>query len=213
MARIISVMNAMGEHFQCLIPALKRPLNPTWLDVPQVPVVEALDSRRAEAALESLEGKCFYRVDGIWTYEICYKSHVKQMRIDPNGRGVLDEILLGVYNESTPYELLTAPDRLDHTQYLDEEGPAWTTSIMTAYTGGDGADQAGNGWMSVKGSLNPFSKDFGPVYMSSVRPRHVGLKFKCLKIQVGPLAFAAGIFGGRWGARRRSGCVREEGEQ
>jgi hypothetical protein len=183
MARIVAVTNAMGEHFQCLIPALKRVLDPTWLDVPQVPVVEALDSRRAEEALRSLEGKCFYRVAGVWTYEFCYKSHVKQMRIDPNGNRLLEEILLGVYNESMPFELLTAPDRLDHTQHLDQDGPAWTTSVMTVYGSGDGADQYGNGWMSLKGSLNPFSKNFGRVELSSVRPRQVGLKFKCLKIE------------------------------
>jgi len=158
-------------------------LDPTWLDVPQVPVVEALDSRRAEEALRSLEGKCFYRVAGVWTYEFCYKSHVKQMRIDPNGNRLLEEILLGVYNESMPFELLTAPDRLDHTQHLDQDGPAWTTSVMTVYGSGDGADQYGNGWMSLKGSLNPFSKNFGRVELSSVRPRQVGLKFKCLKIE------------------------------
>ena len=29
--------NSEGEHFQCLIPALKKPLHGTWLDVPQVP--------------------------------------------------------------------------------------------------------------------------------------------------------------------------------
>lgn len=183
MARIVSLMNAHGEHFQCLIPALKKPLNPTWFDVPQVPVLEAIDSRRAEAALESLEGKCFYRVVELWTYEFCYKSHVKQMRIDPNGNRVLDEIVIGRYNSSTPFELLTAPDRLDHTQYLDEEGPAWTTSVVTAYGGGDGADQRGNGWMSISGSFNPFSKDFGRVMLSSVRPRHAGIRFQCLNIQ------------------------------
>jgi len=187
MARIVSIMNALGEHFQCLIPALTKPLNPTWLDIPQVPVVEALDSRRAEAALESLTGKCFYRVDGIWTFEFCYKSHIKQMRIDPNGNRLLDEILLGVYSESTPFELLTAPDRLDHTQNLDDEGPAWTSSIMTVYGNGDGADQFGNGWMNITGSfigsLNPFSKQWGILEGSTVRPRQVGVKYKCLKIQ------------------------------
>ena len=36
-------------------------------------MVEALDSRVAEAALQSLSGKCFYRVVGIWTYEFCYQ--------------------------------------------------------------------------------------------------------------------------------------------
>jgi hypothetical protein len=38
------------------------------------------------------------------------QSHVKQMRIDDNGNRLLDEVVLGVFNASTPFELLTAPD-------------------------------------------------------------------------------------------------------
>ena len=32
----------------------------------------------------TLEGKCFYRQGVYWTYEFCYRSHVRQFRADPN---------------------------------------------------------------------------------------------------------------------------------
>jgi hypothetical protein len=84
MTRIVSVANSLGEHFQCLLPARKRPPNPLWIDVPQVPVVEPIRTEKAEAALKPLEGKCFYKQDVYWTYEFCYRSHVRQFRLDPN---------------------------------------------------------------------------------------------------------------------------------
>ena len=53
MARIIAIGNGAGEKFQCLLPARTKPLNPEWLDIPQVPVVEDVDTEVANAALRS----------------------------------------------------------------------------------------------------------------------------------------------------------------
>lgn len=51
MARIVPIGTAAGERFQCLLPARTKPLNPQWLDTPQVPVVEDVETEAANAAL------------------------------------------------------------------------------------------------------------------------------------------------------------------
>jgi hypothetical protein len=85
----------------------------------------------ADLFRSAIEGKCFYRKDWWWTYEFCYKSHVKQYRVDPNSNKIVEEHIIGRYNSSMPFELHHSPDRMDHTNRLDEEGPAWTTSLNT----------------------------------------------------------------------------------
>ncbi len=82
-----------------------------------------------------LEGKCFYRVTEWWTYEFCYKSHVRQFHRDPYTQKVTEEYMIGRYNASAPFEVYTAPDRTDHTMELDQDGPAWTTALLTGVCG------------------------------------------------------------------------------
>ena len=51
-----------------------------------------------------LEGKCFYRQQGWWTFEFCFKSHVRQFHMDTNTEKITEEFMLGYYNASNSYE-------------------------------------------------------------------------------------------------------------
>lgn len=51
MDRIVAISNAMGESFQCLLPARIKPPQFDWFDIPQVPVVEDIDKDAAERSL------------------------------------------------------------------------------------------------------------------------------------------------------------------
>lgn len=53
------------------------------------------------------------------------------MRIDPNSNKVTEEYTIGLHSPAAPFELHHNPDRLDHTDILNEVGPAWTTSLTT----------------------------------------------------------------------------------
>ncbi|KNC54880.1 XTP3-transactivated B protein [Thecamonas trahens ATCC 50062] len=55
------------------------------------------DSGKASEAelLAPLLGECLYRVDGWWTYEVCYGSHVRQYHRDPKTEAVTAEFFLG----------------------------------------------------------------------------------------------------------------------
>ncbi len=127
MARIIEIGNDLGELFHCVLPKRKKPYNAEWLDIPQVPVIEDISTEVAENHLRSiqllnsseesadcsvcnvfwdrvLEGKCFYRQKGWWTYEFCYKSHVRQFHMDLNSKKITEEYMLGHYNASNSFE-------------------------------------------------------------------------------------------------------------
>jgi hypothetical protein len=41
---------------------------------------------------------------GWWTYEFCYKSHVRQFHMDMNSKKITEEHIIGYYNASTPFE-------------------------------------------------------------------------------------------------------------
>ena len=43
-------------------------------------------------------GKCFYRAEEWWNYEVCYKKHVKQFHTE--GETTVDEYSLGTYDEA-----------------------------------------------------------------------------------------------------------------
>ncbi len=51
-----------------------------------------------------IEGKCYYRQQGWWTYEFCYKSHVRQFHMDMNTKKITEEFMLGYYNASNRFE-------------------------------------------------------------------------------------------------------------
>lgn len=43
-------------------------------------------------------GKCFYKVEEWWQYEVCYNKHVKQYHME--GTTLVDEYSLGSWNDS-----------------------------------------------------------------------------------------------------------------
>jgi hypothetical protein len=51
---------------------------------------------QAKQLLSPLQGRCFRKVDGWWTYELCYEKHLRQFHKEKDGR--LTEYMLGVYD-------------------------------------------------------------------------------------------------------------------
>mmetsp|Transcript_50733 Transcript_50733/g.123659 ORF Transcript_50733/g.123659 Transcript_50733/m.123659 type:complete len:429 (+) Transcript_50733:125-1411(+) len=176
MPRIVVMQNQEFERFYCLLPGRDRPPFANWMDIPQVPVVEDVDIDFAEMALRPIEGKCFHRREAYWTYEFCYKSHVRQYRWDPIAQKITDSHMLGYYNKSAPFELLHMPDNIKWTQDLDVEGPAWTSSLNTVYGNGEDAEPLGL-WYSAEYRNWFMSKNF-----TLFRPRQVAVRFQCLQM-------------------------------
>ena len=50
--------------------------------------------------LKPLDGACFIRIEGWWTYELCFGKHMRQFHTE--GDQVTNDIMLGRYDASTP---------------------------------------------------------------------------------------------------------------
>ncbi|KAG2429356.1 hypothetical protein HXX76_011122 [Chlamydomonas incerta] len=46
----------------------------------------AFGQKTPHELLEAMSALCLYRQEGLWTYEMCYKKHVRQFRQDASGR-------------------------------------------------------------------------------------------------------------------------------
>lgn len=49
-------------------------------------------------ALDAAGGKCFYKAEDWWRYEVCYNKHVKQFHSE--GETTVDEYSLGQFDEA-----------------------------------------------------------------------------------------------------------------
>eukprot|EP00271_Cylindrocystis_brebissonii_P013173 TRINITY_DN32793_c0_g1_i1.p1 TRINITY_DN32793_c0_g1~~TRINITY_DN32793_c0_g1_i1.p1 ORF type:complete len:391 (-),score=89.62 TRINITY_DN32793_c0_g1_i1:756-1928(-) len=64
----------------------------------------ATTRRSPESLLDSMAGlPCFYRVEGWWTYELCFKKHLRQYHSEKDQ--VVAEFYLGLYDKEASEEL------------------------------------------------------------------------------------------------------------
>ena len=54
-------------------------------------------SKSIRSVLNSLGDWCAYRVEGWWTYELCYKKKIRQYHMDPQTQAATEEYVLGRY--------------------------------------------------------------------------------------------------------------------
>ncbi|WIA19244.1 hypothetical protein OEZ85_003883 [Tetradesmus obliquus] len=72
--------NAAGQQFNCSIP-VSPPGAATAVSQMDAAMTPAYDLVKSPfELLESLDGMCLYRQDGLWTYEVCHRQQVRQFR-------------------------------------------------------------------------------------------------------------------------------------
>lgn len=81
--------------------------------------------------LMRLQGTCLYRMDGWWTYEFCYKRHVRQYHRDPHTGQDTVSFMLGTWVEGGA------------TRAGPSNNPALGLSLEQAYEGGTVCDLTG----------------------------------------------------------------------
>eukprot|EP00889_Picochlorum_renovo_P003399 jgi/Picre1/30429/NNA_005793.t1 len=69
------------------------------------------------SALESLGDWCAYRIDGWWTYELCYRQGIRQFHTDTETSKVTSEFLLGKYPETLDAPTIVEGDEGDASQH------------------------------------------------------------------------------------------------
>ncbi|CAI5463563.1 unnamed protein product [Closterium sp. Yama58-4] len=105
------------------------------------------ESRKSpEDLLDAMKGlPCFYRQDGWWTYEFCYKKHIRQMHIEQQDgeNKVTMDFVLGRYSAR---ESLRAQRRLEATAAAAAAGgDAGKRYHVHVYTNGTACDLTGAG--------------------------------------------------------------------
>eukprot|EP00878_Enallax_costatus_P005298 GHUV01005565.1.p1 GENE.GHUV01005565.1~~GHUV01005565.1.p1 ORF type:complete len:415 (+),score=129.13 GHUV01005565.1:253-1497(+) len=83
LGRSTIMTDAKGQQYNCSIPSSASSWSTSVAQqqdtAPPPPV-----TKTPFELLESLDGLCFYRQDGLWTYEVCHRKHVRQFRQDAN---------------------------------------------------------------------------------------------------------------------------------
>eukprot|EP00878_Enallax_costatus_P012587 GHUV01013145.1.p1 GENE.GHUV01013145.1~~GHUV01013145.1.p1 ORF type:complete len:166 (+),score=42.77 GHUV01013145.1:253-750(+) len=79
LGRSTIMTDAKGQQYNCSIPSSASSWSTSVAQqqdtAPPPPV-----TKTPFELLESLDGLCFYRQDGLWTYEVCHRKHVRQFR-------------------------------------------------------------------------------------------------------------------------------------
>lgn len=93
----------------------------TEVDSSQVNVTEDA-GEKIRSVLDSLGDWCAYRIDGWWTYEICYRQGIRQFHTDTEVKKVTSEFLLGKYPETLDTPLIVEGDEGDvsHHNYASD---------------------------------------------------------------------------------------------
>lgn len=73
--------------------------------------------------LAELAERCFYRVEGWWTFELCMRRHVRQFHAE--GDAVLSEFMLGLFSEADTAAAAAAgvPGGRYHAHFFSEGTP------------------------------------------------------------------------------------------
>ncbi|KAJ3075468.1 Protein OS-9, partial [Quaeritorhiza haematococci] len=76
---VVMPLSTTGETYLCRLPAKKEahPQENTGLQSTSGEAQQK-DLRRAIALLEPMRKSCLYHISGWWTYEFCYKKHIRQ---------------------------------------------------------------------------------------------------------------------------------------
>ncbi|KAK9839573.1 hypothetical protein WJX84_007782 [Apatococcus fuscideae] len=118
----VPMLDSQGRGFTCYLPHMQQN------DTEREATLEA--SASPADLLESLSGKCFYRAEEWWNYEVCYKKHVKQFHTE--GETTMDEYSLGSYDE--------AATDLNNVQETSGDSTGPSTYVSSQYSRGEACD-------------------------------------------------------------------------
>lgn len=109
-ARTVTMTDTNGKRFQCHLPDGGEDEGMDSADKP-------IDASKAPSELlDTLGTSCFFRVEGWWTYELCYNKHVRQFHQEREA--VTSEFFLGHYDAAATHAY---QQRLGQ-DYLEEAG-------------------------------------------------------------------------------------------
>ena len=136
----------------------------------------------ADAVAAYYKEKCFYRVDGWWTYELCVNKHVRQFRQE--GNSVEQEFILGLYNG------VKAPSPGGARRASASGGSTAPTADSAAAAGSGSGGGAGSGYVQNMDKKGRVERSFASSEYTAgdaceldewgvSRQRQTEVRFKC----------------------------------
>ncbi|KAJ7571674.1 hypothetical protein O6H91_01G171800 [Diphasiastrum complanatum] len=98
----ITMTDRDGQKYECILPKLLDP--PSSNNEPNEPnsssirlATDVKSTRKTpEDLLNILNGTCLLRLEGWWTYELCYHGHFRQIHLE--NKKLVEEYILGYYD-------------------------------------------------------------------------------------------------------------------
>lgn len=107
--RTYIMRDAAGKKYVCNLPDPKAAGSGGPLETRLKDDAFPGTSKTPHELLDSLAKKCFYRAEGKWTYEMCYKQHVRQIRME--GSEKKEEFTCGKYLGDEGQDMETKEDK------------------------------------------------------------------------------------------------------
>ncbi|CAL8464823.1 g4358 [Coccomyxa elongata] len=135
--KLLGMKDKHGRKFNCQIPNISSTDDQASGNADSLAVAGGGNQQKKPSELLSVLGSlCMYRIEDWWTYELCYKKHVRQFHKDEKApHQVLAEFSLGSYNEEE-----------SDMDVVHDDGSAGGISskyVSQMYTGGEPCDITG----------------------------------------------------------------------
>ncbi|BDA50418.1 probable protein OS-9 at N-terminal half [Coccomyxa sp. Obi] len=135
--KLLGMKDKRGRKFNCQIPDISSTDDQATGNAGSLAVAAGGKSQKSPSELLSvLDSLCMYRIEDWWTYELCYKKHVRQFHKDEKApHQVVADFSLGSYNEEE-----------SNMDVVHDDGSAGGISskyVSQMYTGGEPCDITG----------------------------------------------------------------------
>ncbi|KAK3257524.1 Protein OS-9, partial [Cymbomonas tetramitiformis] len=140
---VVLMTDKNGQRYACKLPVLQgdgeTSDNEDEIDSSSGDILNR--PKTVTELLDSLGKACFFRVEGWWTYELCYHKHVRQYHSEREQ--VLSEFFLGHYDGEATKEFHAAQP---NPEYVEDGGLGLSQRFHThIYTNGTKCDLTGEG--------------------------------------------------------------------
>ncbi|CAL9073882.1 protein OS-9 homolog [Musa acuminata AAA Group] len=96
----VVMSNKEGRNYNCFLPLIEETKHLRVTQENSSSIITESERKivfkTPDELIEILNDKCFYRHEGWWTYEFCFRKHVKQLHVEDEK--VVQEFILGMFD-------------------------------------------------------------------------------------------------------------------
>jgi protein OS-9 len=135
--RLARSADTARRRFACVLPETSSSTHDSDSDS-ENELSHAASAAHINSLLDELSNRCFYTNTGWWTYEMCYKRHVRQLHVEKET--IQTAFSLGQFSEEATQSLFNNNTRPYKDERLAKGDIRYTSHMMTGGTSCDMAD-------------------------------------------------------------------------